>query len=46
MKTITIQLSDVEATMLVEVQKKNKNLREVNALLVRLIAEAYADLRR
>ena len=45
MKTITIRLPDVEAAMLVEVQKRNKAFREINALLVRLIAEAYADLR-
>lgn len=45
MKTITIYLPDVEATMLLEVQKRNKAFRGINALLARLIAEVYADLR-
>ena len=29
MKTIAIRLTDVEAAMLVEVQKKNKDLRKL-----------------
>jgi hypothetical protein len=42
MKTITIRLPDVEAAMLVEVQKRNKAFRDLQGLLVRIINEEYA----
>jgi len=34
MKTITIRLPDVEAAMLVEVQKVNKAYRDLHGLLI------------
>ena len=34
MKTITIRLPDVEAAMLVEVQKVNKAFRDLQGLLI------------
>ena len=37
MKTITIRLPDVEAAMLVEVQKRNKAYRDLQYLLIRAI---------
>lgn len=37
MKTISIRLPDVEAAMLVEVQKKNKEFRNISALLAGII---------
>jgi len=40
-KTITIYLPDVEAAMLVEVQKKNKRFKDLRRLLRFLIREAY-----
>jgi hypothetical protein len=42
MKTITIRLSDVEAAMLVEVQKKNRIFRDLQALLIRQIKMEYS----
>jgi hypothetical protein len=41
MKTITIRLPDVEAAMLVEVQKQNKEFRDLQGLLVRRIHQEY-----
>ncbi len=41
MKTITIRLPDVEAAMLVEVQKSNKEFRRVDVLLLSLIKKEY-----
>lgn len=41
MKTITIRLPDVEAAMLVEVQKRNKAFRDLQGLLVRQIKQEY-----
>lgn len=41
MKTITIRLPDVEAAMLVEVQKRNKVFKDLEMLLVGLIRKAY-----
>jgi len=43
MKTITIRLPDVEAAMLVEVQKRNKTFKDLEKLLVGLIRKAYQD---
>ena len=34
MKTIAIRLPDVEAAMLVEVQKRNKSFRDLQQLLI------------
>jgi hypothetical protein len=41
MKTITLRIPDVEAAMLVEVQKTNKSFRDLQALLLGLIREEY-----
>ena len=41
MKTITIRLPDVEAAMLVEVQKRNKVFKDLEKLLVGLIRKEY-----
>jgi len=41
-KTITIQLPDVEAAMLVEVQKVNKAYRDLHGLLLSQILQDYA----
>jgi len=42
MKTITIRLPDVEAAMLIEVQKVNKAYRDLQGLLVSQIQQEYA----
>jgi hypothetical protein len=42
MKTITIRLPDVEAAMLVEVQKVNKAYRDLQGLLTYQIQQEYA----
>jgi hypothetical protein len=41
-KTITIRLPDVEAAMLVEVQKTNRAYRDLQGLLVSQIQQEYA----
>ena len=41
MKTITIRLPDVEAAMLVEVQKVNRACRDLQALMSRQIRQEY-----
>jgi len=41
MKTITIRLPDVEAAMLVEVQKVNKAYRDLQAHILRQIRQEY-----
>ena len=41
MKTITIRLPDVEAAMLVEVQKVNKAYRDLQGLLINQIQQEY-----
>jgi hypothetical protein len=41
MKTLTIRIPDVEAAMLVEVQKTNKSFRDLQGLLLGLIREEY-----
>ena len=41
MKTITIRLPDVEAAMLVEVQKKNKAFKDLQQLLIQQIRQEY-----
>ena len=42
MKTIIIRLPDVEAAMLVEVQKVNKAYRDLQGLLLSQIQQEYA----
>jgi hypothetical protein len=46
MKTITIRLPDVEAAMLVEVQKRNKAFRDLQAMLQKQISREYERLER
>ena len=42
MKTITIRLPEVEAAMLVEVQKVNRAYRDIQGFLVSQIQQEYA----
>ena len=42
MKTFTIRLPDVEAAMLVEVQKVNKAYRDLQGLLTYQIQQEYS----
>ena len=42
MKTITIRLPDVEAAMLLEVQKVNRAYRDLQGLLISQIQQEYA----
>jgi len=44
-KTITIRLPDVEAAMLAEIQKGNKEFRCVDRLLLSLIKKEYEKTR-
>jgi hypothetical protein len=44
MKTITIRLPDVEAVMLVEVQKRNRNCRDIQAWMLQQIRQEYQKL--
>jgi hypothetical protein len=46
MKTITIRLPDVEAAMLVEVQKVNKAYKDLQGLMQEQIRDAYASFKR
>ena len=41
MKTITIRLPDVEAAMLIEVQRLRKEYRNIEKLVRSLIVDAY-----
>ena len=41
MKTITIRLPDVEAAMLMEVQKVNRAYRDLQGLLLEQIRQEY-----
>jgi len=41
LKTITIRLPDVEAAMLMEVQKRNKDLRDLQGILIGQIQLQY-----
>jgi hypothetical protein len=43
MKTLTIRIPDVEAAMLMEVQKTNKSFRDLQGLLLGLIREEYGN---
>jgi len=40
-KTITIRLSDVEAAMLIDVRKRSKNFKELDALVAQAIRAEY-----
>ena len=42
MKTIAIRLPDVEAAMLVEVQKVNRSYRDLQGLLISQIKQEYS----
>ena len=42
MKTISIRLPDVEAAMLIEVQKVNRAYRDLQGLLISQIQQEYA----
>ena len=44
MKTITIRLPDVEAAMLLEVQKRNKSFKDLQQLLIQKIHQEYAKI--
>ncbi len=44
MKTITIRLPDVEAAMLVEVQKVNKAYKDLQSLLLNQIQQDYQKI--
>ena len=46
MKTIAIRLPDVEAAMLVEVQKVNRAYRDLQGLLISQIQQEYAKTPR
>ena len=46
MKSIIIRLTSVEAAMLLEVQKSNKDFRDLQVLLVEQITQEYELLRR
>jgi len=41
MKTITIRLPDVEAAMLLEVMKRNKDFRDLQGLVLEQIRQQY-----
>ena len=41
MKTLTLRIPDVEAAMLLEVQKSNKSFRDLQGLLLGLIRKVY-----
>jgi hypothetical protein len=44
MKTITIRLPDVEAAMLLEVQKRNKAFKDLQQLLIQQIRQEYQKI--
>lgn len=46
MKTITIRLPDVEAAMLAEVQKKNKEFRDLQRLFLQKVRNEYQAIIR
>ncbi len=41
MKTLTLRIPDVEAAMLLEVQKSSKSFRDLQGLLLDLIRQQY-----
>ena len=46
MKTITIRLPDVEAAMLIEVQKRNKAFKDLQQLLIQQIRQECLKFKR
>ena len=44
MKTIIIRLPDVEAAMLDELKKTNKDFRDLELLISKLIANSYGSI--
>ncbi len=44
MKTITIRLPDVEAAMLAELQKKDKNFRDLQLMVLQKVRNEYRAL--
>ena len=46
MKVITIRLPDVEAAMLEELQKANKDFRELGVVLAKVLRAAHSDMRK
>ena len=42
MKTLTLRIPDVEAAMLLEVQKSNRAYRDLQGLLLNQIRQEYA----
>jgi len=44
MKTITIRLPDVEAAMLVELQKSDRRLRNLNAFYSGFIRKRFGEI--
>jgi len=45
-KTVTIRLPDVEAAMLLEVQKADSAFRQIDRYLIAVIRSRYAQLRK
>jgi hypothetical protein len=43
-KTITIRLPDVEAAMLLEVQRSNRSCRDINQLMITQLRGQYSNL--
>lgn len=46
MKTIIIRLPDVEAAMLVELGKANKNFKGLSHMLAEMLRAAYTEMRK
>ena len=46
MKTITIRLPDVEAAMLIEVQKRNNAFKDLQQLLIQQIRQECLKFKR
>ena len=44
MKTLAIRLPDVEAAMLVEVQKRNKPFKDLQQLVIQQIRQEYQKI--
>ena len=44
MKTISIRLPDVEAAMLIELQKRNKAFKDLQQLLIQQIRQEYQKI--
>ena len=46
MKAIIIRLPDVEAAMLVELGKADKNFKDPSQMLAEMLRAAYTDIRK